>query len=132
MTRIKVALLGLVGIAATSGLLLAQAQQENVPGMPTLARVYVINRGGADAVGVTIQDATVTLPVAVSGTAQVALAPNAIVPVRPARQAWEYRQLAAAGQEFTETLNKAGTEGWEAVGWSGVGADRMLLLKRPR
>ena len=131
MTRTRLVLLGLAGVVTASGLLLAQ--QENVPGMQTLARVYVINRGGSDAVGVTIQDATVTLPVAVSGTATVALAPNAIVSVRPTRQAWEYRHLSvAAGQEFLEALNKAGTEGWEAVGWSGTGAERSILLKRPR
>ena len=131
MTRTRLVLLGLAGVVAAGGLLLAQ--QENVPGMPTLGRVYVVNRGGSDAVGVTIQGVTAALPVAVSGTATVALAPNAIVPVRPARQGWEYRQLSGtAGQELIEVLNKAGTEGWEAVGWSGTGPDRAVLLKRPR
>jgi hypothetical protein len=124
-------LFSLAGVVTAGGLLLAQ--QENVPGMPTLGRVYVVNRGGPDAVGVTIQGVTAALPVAVSGTATVALAPNAIVPVRPARQAWEYRQLSGtAGQELIEVLNKAGSEGWEAVGWSGTGTDRVVLLKRPR
>ncbi len=131
MKRMRVVLLGAAGVVIAGGLLLAQ--RENVPGMQTLARVFVLNRGGADAVGVTIHDATVTLPVAVARTATVALAPNAIVPVRPARQAWEYRQLGSmAGQELIEALNKAGTEGWEAVGWSGTGTDRAILLKRPR
>ena len=122
---------GIVVIGLAAPILLAR--QENVPGQQTLARVYVLNRGGADAVGVTIQDAAVTLPVAVTGTATVALAPNTVVATRGTRQAWEYRQVSgAAGQELVDVLNKAGIDGWEAVGWSGSGEERALLLKRPR
>jgi hypothetical protein len=131
MTRIRLVAPVLGALVVATGVLVAQ--QENVPGQQTLARVYVLNRERAEAVGVTIQDATVTLPVAVAGTATVALAPNAVVATRGTRQGWEYRQLSAvAGQDLVELLNKAGADGWEAVGWSGTGENRSLLMKRPR
>ena len=138
MKRTTLVLFALAGVVLTSGLLLAQQvqqpPQDNVPGMPTLAKIYVLNRDLADAVGVRIQDATVTLPVAVMGTASVTLAPNAVVSTRTSRQGWEYRQLTwNAGQDITDQLNKAGLEGWEAVA-TAPGTDKglMLILKRPR
>jgi hypothetical protein len=130
MKRTSLVLLALAGMVTATGVLLAR-QEKNVPGLPTLARVYVLNRERPDAIGVTVQDATVTLPVAVTGTATVALVPNAVVGTRETRQAWEYRQV-NAGPDLIELLNKAGTEGWEAVGWTGTGSDQVLLLKRPR
>ncbi len=132
MKRTTLLLLALAGVVLPSGLLLAR--QDNIPGMPTLAKVFVLNRERVDAVGITIQDATVTLPVAVTGTANVALAPNAVVSTRASRQGWEYRQLTwNAGQDITDQLNKAGVEGWEAVATApGTANGLMLILKRPR
>lgn len=134
MTRARLVLFAAaMAVVTGSGLLLAR-QQENIPGLPTMAKVYVLNREPADAVGVRIRDASVTLPVAVTGTATVALAPNAVVATRETRQAWEYRQLTAtSGQDVVELLNKTGTEGWEAVGtFPGPTNGLSLILKRPR
>jgi hypothetical protein len=134
MKRTQFLLLAAAVVVGAGGVLLARQQQENVPGFPTLARVYVLNREPLDAIGVRVQDATVTLPVAVTGTANVALAPNAVVATRQTRQGWEYRQLTAtASQDVAELLNKVGTEGWEAVGTvPSAGNSLTLILKRPR
>ena len=131
MKRTPFILVGLAGVVLASALL--WAQQENMPGAQTQAKVYVLNSAVADAVGVRIRDASVTLPVAVTGTANVALPPNAVVATREIRQGWEYRQLPATGPDVVEQLNKAGTEGWEAVGTlPGAANSVTVLLKRPR
>jgi hypothetical protein len=135
MTRRQFALLALLGVMLATGLVLAQRENmPNAPGLPTLARVHVLNRDRSEAVGVAIQDSAVTLPVAVTGTANVALAPSAVVATRQTRQGWEYRQLSSAsGQDVVELLNKAGTEGWEAVGVTpGPSNTQTWMLKRPR
>jgi hypothetical protein len=116
-------------LAGTACALTALCYAELASTMPVSGSSY--SYCYAALVGVTVQDATVTLPVAVTGTATVALAPNAVVGTRETRQAWEYRRV-NAGPDLIELLNKAGTEGWEAVGWSGTGSDQTLLLKRPR
>ncbi len=131
MTRPRFLLLALAGVVAAGGLVFAQ--RENVPGFPTLARVHVLNRDRADAVGVVIHDATVTLPV--TGSVTVATAANATVATRESRQGWEYRQVAApAGQELLDLLNKAGADGWEAVGPvpGAPAGNAAWILKRPR
>ena len=135
MKRSQFVLVALAGVVLATGLALAQRENApNTPGYPTLARVHVLNRERSEAVSIAIQDATVTLPVAVTGTANVALAPTAVVATRETRQGWEYRQLSpASGQDVVELLNKAGTEGWEAVGTlPGAANTPSWVLKRPR
>jgi hypothetical protein len=135
MKRSPIVLVALAGVVLATGLVLAQRENvPNTPGYPTLARVHVLNRERSEAVSVAIQDATVTLPVALTGTANVALAPSAVVATRQTRQGWEYRQLSStSGQDIVELLNKAGTEGWEAVGTvSGAASTPTWILKRPR
>jgi hypothetical protein len=129
MTRIRFVLLALAGTVVTAAVVFAQ--RENVPGFATVARVEVLNRA-ADAVGVTIHDATVTLPI--TGSVNVATVANATVATRETRQAWEYRQLnVTAAQDVVDLLNKAGADGWEAVGTVPAAANsQSLILKRPR
>jgi hypothetical protein len=107
---------------------------QNDPGRPTPADVHILNRGPAEAVPVLVQGLTGTLPVTLTGTPTVALAPGAAVDARAARQVWEYRQLVvAASVDPSADLNAAGADGWEAVGVGPAGADSVrFVLKRPR
>jgi hypothetical protein len=111
-----------------------RARQENQPGMPTTARMFILNRGGGEAVPVMLHPGVDAQPVTFSGAPAVTVAASAVLPVRQARVAWEYQRLAfAPGDEAMATLDRAGLEGWEAVGVVSDGPGRMaLLLKRPR
>ena len=120
--------------ARSSTLVAQQAPPVNQPGMPTLARMMVINRGADEAVPVVVTSGGEVQPVAVISAPAVTLAPNAVVGVQALRQAWDYRHLVLrSGENVTDALNAAGADGWEAVGVapSGVGGVQVVL-KRPR
>jgi hypothetical protein len=137
MTRSLVVglLLGGVFLAHSSSSLDAQQPPptQNLPGMPTLARVHVLNRDRAEAVPVKIQNIGDSLPVIVVGEPLVQMAPTTVLGVRTARQVWEYRrQLVPVADDPTPALNAAGLDGWEAVGSLVVGSNTVWTLKRPR
>jgi hypothetical protein len=99
-------------------------------GQPTQERVWIQNRGDAEAIPVRIESvAGETLPLRV----QVVGAP--IVSGGPMRAAqWEYQNVTIpAGQDPTAVLNTAGAEGWEATGVvvPAQGAS-LIVMKRPR
>jgi hypothetical protein len=115
--------------AAASPLLARQQQQQqqqsapNQPGMPTIARMYILNEGASQAVPVTIHNSGDVLPVAVMSTPAVPVA----------RQAWEYRQVEVEeGADVAAALESAGLQGWEAVAVTPAGKTRQVLMKRPR
>jgi hypothetical protein len=126
-----------VTIAAGAAVPATSAQDRTAyPGEPTRGKVWIQNRGNAEAVPVTIwnmDDGAPILRVQVSGTPTVTIG-NANVPVKAARQPWEYRAITvASGLDLTAALNAAGTDGWETTGItmpapSGV----LVLMKRPR
>jgi hypothetical protein len=64
----------------------------------------------------------------------ISLAENARVSSRAVAQPWEYRVVAARADELVSTLDKAGLDGWEAVGLlpAMAAADVRVLLKRPK
>ena len=133
MTRLTSAMMltGVVAAGIGSAVVLAQ---DNLPGRPSIARMFVLNRERAEAIPVTLQGGDVQ-PVAVMGTPLVTLAPNAAVAARATRQPWEYQPLQLrAGADPTAALNAAGMEGWEAVGVVSIPgtANSAILLKRPR
>ena len=110
-----------------------QPGQQNQPGLPTLARVHILNRERAEAVPVKVQSGGDILPVSVVGEPTVALSPTAVVATRSARQFWEYRRLSVpATQDATSALNTAGNDGWEAAGVTTFGDNVVWTLKRPR
>jgi hypothetical protein len=132
--RIWVALMTVVAIAVGSVVL--WAGQENRPGMPTIARMFVLNKERTEAVPVTVVSNEV-MPVSVVGTPVVAFVPNATVSSvsRQARQNWEYLQIPLRlGADPVPAINTAGQDGWEAVAvLPAAGANTAsLLLKRPR
>jgi hypothetical protein len=124
-------LIALAVVVSTAAASSQTKVQENQPGMPTVARTYVLNQGSAEAVPVAIQNSGEPLPIVAAGVVNVATSGSATVSTRQARQAWEYRQVPLAGG--VDQLNAAGGEGWEAVGVvTGVAGGPAILLKRPR
>lgn len=123
------------GALAASSVLTArqQAPAPNVPGMPTLARVLVIN-DQTSALPVVIQPGGDVQPVTIVGTPSVTFEPDSAVWTRTQRQGWEYRTMPVkSGQDPASELNAAGVDGWEAVGVvAGAGGTAQLVLKRPR
>lgn len=122
-------------IAAGVGALAASAQDRTErPGQPTQARVWIQNRGQADAVPVTVAPSGVPLPVQVTGVPRVTTGPDSVVQARAVRQVWEYRDVKiAAGLDPIPALGRAGLDGWEATGLAFPSADEtVVIMKRPR
>jgi hypothetical protein len=110
------------------------AGQENLPGMPTIARTFVLNRSAQEAIPVVLHAGVDVQPVSIVGAPEVRLAAGTTVAAQAVRQRWEYRRVAfGTGEDPTSALNEAGADGWEAVGLVSAGTDRTtVLLKRPR
>jgi hypothetical protein len=132
-----------LGFVSVTGLLLAaafvlrvSAAQDRTaqPGQPTQGKVWIQNRGDAEAVPVRIHAADEAQPlrVQVSGTPVVALAPGGSIGA--ARQQWEYQNvIIPAGQDPAGLLNRSGAEGWEATGLGmPVQGGHLVVMKRPR
>ena len=140
MTRLSVAALFAVAVAASSSSSSSvMAQQRTVPnrlnepGMPTVARMYILNSGADEAVPVILQGGSDVQPVTVMALPAVTLAAGTTVSSNALRQMWEYRQVAVpVGQDPASALNAAGAEGWEAVSSSTSSAGLQVLMKRPR
>jgi hypothetical protein len=136
MRRVVIAGLLAVVVAgvASSGVGARQTSQApNVPGMPTQARMVVVN-GAGEPIPVVIGSGGQVQPVTVVGTPSVLLSADTVVTTREGRQAWEYRSIAVpSGQDAAVAANAAGAEGWEAVGVTPAAAGAsQVLMKRPR
>ena len=134
MRRLLLVAALLVSASLSSASPAAQAPVRNEPGMPTIGRIFVLNKERGEAIPVNVQSAGDVIPVTVMGAPAVTLAANTALGARTLRQAWEYRQLSLPiAADPTEALNAAGAEGWEAVGAASGGASRTTwILKRPR
>jgi hypothetical protein len=134
MRRVVLAVVLVAAVGASAALLTGQsAQAPNVPGMPTLARMVVIN-GASEPVPVVLADGGQVQPVTVVGTPSVLVAADSVITARNGRQGWEHRVVSVpAGEDPTAALNAAGAEGWEAIGVTNAAAGAsQVLLKRPR
>jgi hypothetical protein len=133
MGRVVLAVVLVAAVGSSAALLAGQsAPVPNVPGMPTLARMLVIN-GASEPVPVVVADGGRVQPVTVIGTPSVLMAPDSVVTTRQGRQGWEYRVVPMPSAEDAAALNAAGLEGWEAVGVTNAAAGgSQVLLKRPR
>ena len=109
----------------------AVVAQENVPAQPgkaTQARVWIENRGEAQAVPV-----TVTQVAGVRVTGPVTLESSTLVQTHAARQAWEYRTVAIPPEsDAASVLKTPGADGWEAAGVLSTAPSVVVLMKRPR
>lgn len=126
-------LAAVIGLVASSVLLAGQQLPPNVPGMPTIGRMLVVNPSN-EAVPVVLGAGGEVQPVTLVGTPSVVVSSESVVATRTTRQAWEYRlEAVKAGQETLPMLNAAGGEGWEVVGvLPGSGGVSEVLLKRLR
>jgi hypothetical protein len=133
--RTGFALIVLGGVITAGGAMLAAPGQDR-PGVIGQARVFVENRGRADAVPVVLQEVMTPSPISVqvAGTPTVALSPASVVQARLARQQWEYRTVdLEREQDPAAALSRAGAEGWEATGIQLLNrAGAPVVMKRPR
>jgi hypothetical protein len=123
------------GLLALPTVLPARQQAGNPPGQPTPARVHITNRGDVESLPVVIQSGGEIQPVAVVSAPVISLSPDAHVSTAVRSQAWQYRVIVAkAGEDLTALLDKAGADGWEAVGVipTVAVAETRVLMKKPR
>jgi len=98
------------------------------------AKVWIQNRGAAQAVPVTIEATSPERAPQDAAGATRKVVVSEMVPVRRARQPWEYQAVTvAAGQDVVALLTNAGRDGWEVSGVQLPSAAGMtIILKRPR
>jgi hypothetical protein len=121
------------------GVALRATAAQNVPLLPgqlTQERVWIQNRGEAEAVPMSIENMSSEAPplrVQVVGT-PIVMFGAASGQVRADRQLWEYRNVTIpSGQDPTALLNAAGADGWEATGVTvGAQGATLVLMKRPQ
>ena len=111
--------------------------QYQYPGQPTKARVWIENRGGGEAVPVSIENAApgASLGVQIVGTPSVAIAAAKALDVRRLRQPWEYLTVSIDhGENPAGKLENLGNDGWETTGlqFASGGTSSVVLLKRPK
>ena len=133
MTRTLACALFACFLLAVGVALRATAAQNVQPGQITQQRVWIENRGQAEAVPVSIETMAEEAPplrVQVIGTPTVMLG----AAIRAVRQPWEYRNVTIpSGQDPAALLNAAGADGWEATGVTvGAGGAALVLMKRPQ
>lgn len=125
----------LSGAVLASAVLLGRQQAPvNQPGQSTASRMLVTNRGAEQAIPVVVQSGGEVQPVAVVSAPVLSLAANTEVGTVSRAQRWEYRVVSGRTDELLSALERAGNDGWEAVGnvQGGVGGAPQVLLKRPR
>jgi hypothetical protein len=111
------------------------ALQTLQPGQMTQARVWVQNKGKAEAVPVDLREVNLDVPLNVHVVNGLPGTPvTAPVLTRQTRQTWEYETIVIpAGANAAALLNREGNGGWETTGIAFADADgTALLLKRPR
>jgi hypothetical protein len=106
------------------------------PGQLTQERVWIQNRGEAEAVPVSIENMASEAPplrVQVMGTPTVTIG-AASGQVRAVRPLWEYRSVTIpSSQDPAALLNAAGADGWEATGVTvGAQGGTIVVMKRPQ
>ena len=106
-----------------------------LPGMPTQARVWVMNSGRTEEVPVHLRDVTLDAPlrVHVSNGEPGSGSPNSLR-VQLVPSLWDYRTITVKpSDDAARMLAQPGAEGWETTGIAWTTADgTTLLLKRPR
>jgi hypothetical protein len=132
MRMILISIAAVVCGAAVGGAIAdAPGQTTAYPGQMTQAHVWIQNRGRDQAVPVDVRDVHLDAPLRVQVINGEASA--GVLPVRLARQAWEYQTLTVSATAAPAALGQRGADGWEATGVAWTTSDgTTLLLKRPR
>ena len=119
-------------VAGTS--ILAAPAQTPQPGQMTQARVFIQNRGRAEAVPISLQESPVDPPLRVRVVnLQDPKVTDEAVHARLVPQAWDYHTVVVKdGQDPAVALIGPGAAGWEATGISFARPNGVLLLfKKP-
>ena len=125
-------------LVAAGAAMRAAPEQTIRPGDMTDAKVWIQNRGPAEAIPVDLRAAGMETPLRVfvsnaetnPHTVRVAGA----VRTQPLRQEWEYETVTMVPNSGLQALKPLGVAGWETTGisWPGGQGTTTLLLKRPR
>ena len=125
----------LVLIVGGSSIVAAPAQTGQ-PGQMTQARVWVQNRGRAEAVPVELREVNLDTPLKVQViNGDPGFSRINPVQVAESRKMWDYETITLKpADDVAQAMSAKGTIGWETTGIAFVGADgaTKLLLKRPR
>jgi len=136
MTKMALGL-GVVALVVGASAIVATPQtiEPIRPGEMTKGRVWVENRGGAEAIPVDLRESNLDAPLRVHivNAEPGSTAPNPVA-VRQARPAWEYEVVTVAGgADVAANLNAQGAAGWETTGLTFPSAGgTLVLLKRLR
>lgn len=133
--RLKSIVSALVGVLVVGAAILAAPGQTQQPGQMTQARVWIQNRGRAEAVPVELREVNLDTPMRVQiMNGESGYATPGPVQVRETRRVWDYETITVAPtDDMAARLNQRGASGWETTGIAFVNADgTTLLLKRPR
>jgi hypothetical protein len=134
MRAIGTTILAAALITGGSAMLAAPDQTTARPGDPTQARVWIENRGPAEAIPVDLRDVNTDVPLRVQVVNGDPQRPTSPVVVRSALHSWEYRTVRLkTADDPAKVLEPEGLVGWETTGVAWPAADgTTLLLKRPR
>jgi hypothetical protein len=133
--RLKSIVSAFVGVLVVGAAILAAPGQTQQPGQMTQARVWIQNRGRAEAVPVELREVNLDTPMRVQiMNGESGYATPGPVQVREIRRVWDYETITVAPtDDMAARLNQRGASGWETTGIAFVNADgTTLLLKRPR
>ena len=110
---------------AGADLLSARGQSTARPGEMTQARVWIENRNPNDAVPVIVENVVTPITAHLDSTSTVQTV--------AAHQIWQYRSEQLSPGASAAVLDRAGMDGWEAVGVLQTGPMGVtILFKRPR
>ncbi len=129
--------LSVCAVFAGASAMVAAPDSQDSPGQPTKAKVWIENRGGGEAVPVSIENVApgASLSVQIVGTPSVTIAAAKALDARRLRQPWEYVTVSIEhGENPAGKLEKLGGEGWETTGlqFASGGTSSVVLLKRPK
>ena len=127
-----------IAVMLVVGSTMRAAPDQTRPGEMTQGKVWIQNRGRAEAVPVELRDANLDAPLrvqAMNGDANPqAVRVTSSVRAQLLKQEWEYDVVViAATATAAQILKPLGLAGWETTGVAWVaGEQTTLLLKRPR
>ena len=125
MSQIMKSVVFVAVILAAGGIaVVARGQSTARPGESTQARVWIENRNPNDAVPVVVENVAAPITAHLDSTSTVQTVAG--------RQTWQYHsELLAPGAPIT-VFDRAGNDGWEAVGVLQSGPMGVtILFKRP-
>ena len=127
-----------LAVALVVGSTMRAAPDQSRPGEPTQGKVWVENRGRAEAIPVELRGASMDAPLHVQ-VVNNDTSPHSVRVASPARvqlqkQEWEYDVVVIPpGANKAQALKPLGIAGWETTGVAWMaGEQTTLLLKRPR